>query len=549
MRIVSGRMGALSLACWYACLTMSVLAALSAAPIPLSLAAIGVGAAFLSGGACLVWKPDARCSLAFAACAGVACLLQCICLLTGMTEWARIAECIFCFSIPFAGAAFFYPLMVLGIGYSKQRRFIARMSCLKAAGMLACYIVLTNPVSESMLASVPSSLMVAAVAVSILMFELLCVALSQYGLRSVAEEETAPLAAEWLLQLDGASELSNRELAVLSGLAGGRSHAEIASELGIALSTVSTYRARGLGKLGLDSACDLVSSMDEFVMHSRKEEGKRRHQRRSLRRLLAKAVLIVLAASLAACFVAGICGAALPGFLNPLLRQFLVSLAVLWAAGICWAEMEHPVRTQDGILSFWYIALILAASCLSLRLAADGSRVSVPVITLGACVLLVDIARKDLPEISTADALQLCGVCSLLLLAGPRGAAATHGMFLGPFEISFAAVRLVSASVAALLLSFLAWMRLQGAAALLEQSALSSKKQEQAILYLRGRGMNELDAEILFMISQGKDTSAIMETLHVARGTVHAARFAGYRMLGIHSAAELASLLAHDVGF
>ena len=56
----------------------------------------------------------------------------------------------------------------------------------------------------------------------------------------------------------GAPELSERELAVLKGVAAGLSYKEIASELQVSVKSVETYRARLVKKTGCNTRADLV---------------------------------------------------------------------------------------------------------------------------------------------------------------------------------------------------------------------------------------------------------------------------------------------------
>ena len=53
-------------------------------------------------------------------------------------------------------------------------------------------------------------------------------------------------------------QLSDRELSVLARLGAGKTIGEIADELGLSVKTVSTYRARLLQKLGLQTSADLT---------------------------------------------------------------------------------------------------------------------------------------------------------------------------------------------------------------------------------------------------------------------------------------------------
>ena len=63
---------------------------------------------------------------------------------------------------------------------------------------------------------------------------------------------------------------------------------------------------------------------------------------------------------------------------------------------------------------------------------------------------------------------------------------------------------------------------------------------------LRARGLSETQASVLSLACSGRSTAQIAGELHLAEGTVRAARAAGYRMLGVHSREELAALLERE---
>ena len=63
---------------------------------------------------------------------------------------------------------------------------------------------------------------------------------------------------------------------------------------------------------------------------------------------------------------------------------------------------------------------------------------------------------------------------------------------------------------------------------------------------LRARGLSETQASVLSLACSGRSTAQIAEELHLAEGTVRAARATGYRMLGVHSREELAALLERE---
>ena len=63
---------------------------------------------------------------------------------------------------------------------------------------------------------------------------------------------------------------------------------------------------------------------------------------------------------------------------------------------------------------------------------------------------------------------------------------------------------------------------------------------------LRARGLSETQASVLSLACSGRSTAQIAGELHLAEGTVRAARATGYRMLGVHSREELAALLERE---
>ena len=88
-------------------------------------------------------------------------------------------------------------------------------------------------------------------------------------------------------------------------------------------------------------------------------------------------------------------------------------------------------------------------------------------------------------------------------------------------------------------------------AALLPRDAISEgllADEDRCVLYLRGRGLGELEAHVVTLIASGAGTQLICDQLHVAPGTVNAYRARAYTRLGVHSSRELAELLARDVG-
>ncbi len=75
------------------------------------------------------------------------------------------------------------------------------------------------------------------------------------------------------------------------------------------------------------------------------------------------------------------------------------------------------------------------------------------------------------------------------------------------------------------------------------QTAINSNKEERDVLFLRSKGINELEALILAKIAQGMTGPQIARSLHYSLGAVNSLRAHGYRTLAIHSKQELVDLL------
>lgn len=67
------------------------------------------------------------------------------------------------------------------------------------------------------------------------------------------------------------------------------------------------------------------------------------------------------------------------------------------------------------------------------------------------------------------------------------------------------------------------------------------------VSYLIGRGLSDSQAQILAQIFEGCTAQEIASDLHYSLGLINVARFEGYRMLHVHSAEELRSLIRSEV--
>lgn len=66
--------------------------------------------------------------------------------------------------------------------------------------------------------------------------------------------------------------------------------------------------------------------------------------------------------------------------------------------------------------------------------------------------------------------------------------------------------------------------------------------------YLVGRGLNATQVDVIVRTARGESAAMISRACYLAPGTVSSARNAAYRMLRVHSRAQLAALLKRDAG-
>ena len=79
-----------------------------------------------------------------------------------------------------------------------------------------------------------------------------------------------------------------------------------------------------------------------------------------------------------------------------------------------------------------------------------------------------------------------------------------------------------------------------------DSSADATPADDAVRVALLAHGLSETQADVLALVVAGCSSAEIADALSIALGTVSSARANGYRMLGVHSRAELAALLAEE---
>lgn len=164
------------------------------------------------------------------------------------------------------------PLWVFPAGGGAEGLRASRLAFLEMAGLLILFTLgvaahvrmAAGPVDEGTLDQ--GGRLGSVVAAFVLVMSWLCLSRPLARLRLVPDASQDGTQSDdvkaWdriraIERLDGAERLTGRERSVLGLLSEGGTQVQVAGQLGISPSTVSTYRARALRKLGLPADCDL----------------------------------------------------------------------------------------------------------------------------------------------------------------------------------------------------------------------------------------------------------------------------------------------------
>lgn len=355
----------------------------------------------------------------------------------------------------------------------------------------------------------------AAVALAVIILSLLVTFLPMNANRASASKS---------IGIEGGN-LSQREAEVVSMLLSGNDQIGVARSLGIKPSTVGTYRRRALEKLH-------VASIAELALVQAKNEARRGDDQPKLPTiaiwipLVGASVLSLLASSIRS--------------MDNVALLLLIAIATCTVSSRLNRQME---RRTMGALSF--------TSGLT-------SGMVLRAVTLGQLPFWTSLLVACLPPTVTIWRMRREHLAvrppSSEGLATVFAVASTIGLSVGPISNDVANIRIGNA----LLLNWgdalsICTAIALGSLFLLANEIVDSSYQvgelldsKRAVHSLQGRGLSELESRILVLIAQGESSSAVEKSLSVAHGTVSSSRARGYRILGIHSRAELIKLLSAE---
>ena len=382
-----------------------------------------------------------------------------------------------------------------------------------------------------------------------------------------------------LLGKAASSPLTQRELDVMCKTALGQSAAAIAGNLGIAEATVASYRRRGYEKLGLSGA----SELRQYVRDSKvspiasKESGEKEKQtNRPSSPGMAAFVILMLSVIFMIWpdiiynhskgdygSVSGICRFGLFGFVVLLIlmgvawaevsvgsnggdgsvrkltsREAVLTLAhyLLFSVGSYFAWSSSPVWTGIGLNLNQYLSYRLKILLLLVLV----------FLWLGAEKLENDGSTRCSRRLLNALPLGVrrlfgMGAENLLFLAAALYISEWFDYYLIG-TLSNPAAYVYPAAIAVLTVCL--WRRLRW-----RRIKVAPKGIERARHYLMGRGLGQLQADILIDLASGEDLASVCNKNATTPATVYSYRTRAYEKLGLNSIDELRKLLKDEVGF
>lgn len=336
-------------------------------------------------------------------------------------------------------------------------------------------------------------------------------------------EDPASVVREALLGLRGGGALSERELEVACGLACGHPVAEIAQELGVSASTVSTYRARAYEKLGVETNAQLVASLTRPPLTSDPRDA----QKPTFRSRMLPGV------ALAAACVAGCLCVCYEG--DGALVAYNVALVAAGALLIA----VGPIRIGEGGQSLGYsLAGVLVGLSMSAVLVlspvAPGGFLGV---ALFAFVLAISVVASVWAAQEGLGSQQALGA-GLGLLA--MISVSYSGRYISPWMLLCFTLACIAAA------AVLLWVGARGRRGKLVEKTLDGEV--RARLYLEGRGLSSLEAGVALMAARGATAAETALALSMSPSSVAANKSRGLKKLGVEGIGDLRELLKKDAG-
>lgn len=342
--------------------------------------------------------------------------------------------------------------------------------------------------------------------------------------------ETAP---RGIPQAADASKLTDREREVVNCLSEGRTQAEIAKTLGISPSTVSTYRARALKKLGVDTL--EIDPLSRSATHRPPYPSPAQ---------LAFPVALLAGASIL------LSGAASLTDKGPDLRILACTIVAVVPFVARITGQRPDAESCPGEHEYLGALLSLATALLARELLIWRDSLPLALGLFAGCLVIISSSKMRRGRICTAPDVWKGGlfddaVFSATLLLRQFPGNDVTAVRIGPVGITSAGTAL-TLSVA--LLAFLFWLL---SAQFLPAGELpqiaNTDLDARRCNFLLAKGLNQTQARVALDIAKGLSSSQIAAREHLSSGSINSARLVAYRKLGINSRRDLVAVLEREV--
>ena len=340
--------------------------------------------------------------------------------------------------------------------------------------------------------------------------------------------------------IPGYQALSTRERQILVRTLEGASSSDVASELGVAATTVRTYRARAYEKLGVAGPEEVLAALrlaiEEPVPMPAEPVADMSPAMRTLAERVAPPVACLATGCLSA---AAIFSTWAFGAEGPRLAACALLFLAAFVAGS--VRMGRPSQAEEECRCSLMSLAVAAAASIALAAIVAGPfayalRRTVLAATTVALGAWIAYRARPFDGGAIARTLTFAGLVGVALV--PQGAnAQAYLRSLAPFVTCCAMLAC-------------AGFLLQGALKdrLAQLASVVLKGDARILAYLEGRGIPSLQAQVALLTARDYPLGGIAATLSLTASAVTQSRMRTYRDLGVANKEELIELLAREAG-
>ena len=343
-----------------------------------------------------------------------------------------------------------------------------------------------------------------------------------------------------LYLIPGCQTLSSRERQILVRTLGGATSADVADELGVAATTVRTYRARAYEKLGVAGPEEVLAALrlaiEEPVPMPAEPVADMSPAMRTAAERMAPPVAAAAVGSLSAAAIFAT-WALLPVGMR-LAACVILSLAALVAGALLTGQSSQAegesrfalVSLATGVSAACALAAIVAGP---FSFALRRTLLAAAIVAFGAWIVY---RARPFDKAAISRAVFFAGFAGIALV--PQGANAQAFLrSLLPFAACCALLACAGLVLQGMLKDRLA-----------QVASIALKGDARVLAYFEGRGIPSLQAQVALLTARDYPLGGIAATLSLSASAVTQSRMRTYRELGVSNKDGLVALLVREAG-